>query len=664
MNSLPFKKKNLAVNLFSGVFLVTLSSQAVLAEEKKTDLDMISVVGQATSGLDSVITEEQLEAAQANDLGDIFRRDPSVTAGGSVKLEQKIYVRNIGEDILNITVDGAEQANAVFHHSGRIAIEPELLKRVEVEAGAGSATAGPGALGGAIRFTTKDPEDLLKPGQNIGGILKTDYFSNGEGSKVNATVYGRDNADRFSAMVSLTGSDFDNVEDGNGDEILGSESKEKLGYTKLVANLTDEQYVSISYEKVEHEGDILYRPDLIASARNVPEPTEAERTTTTFNYGYTPENNDLVDISLTVYNTERMQEREFRGVSFDGAVESTGVTLQNTSLFSGNKLIYGINYRDDKSYLNDIDFPADPYFEETGEVKGVYIQDIINLGDKVTIATGLRYDDYEVDDGDGLELSDDGVSPNLSANYAITPNLSISAGYAEAFRGVEVEDSFRLSTSSYDEDLEAETAKNTELGLDYKKGNFSIGAGVYRTVIEDLILRTPPWSRVVTNLDDDLEIEGYFINLGYDTKRMSISANYHSADSEVDGETATRYVYSSKATSIGDTLVLDAHYKLTDKFQAGWLTEYVKGIDGIEQVVGGENLTVDKKGYTIHDLYLRWMPLKDDLLTINLAVSNLFDKQYLSHASVEDYRDNSGFASVSGSPEAGRDIRVSAKLRF
>jgi len=100
---------------------------------------------------------------------DVFRNETSVNVGGSVGISQKLYVRNVGEDLLNITVDGAEIAEAVFHHAGRVTVEPELLKRVEVEAGAGSAAAGPGALGGSVKFTTKDPKDLLKEGKNIGG---------------------------------------------------------------------------------------------------------------------------------------------------------------------------------------------------------------------------------------------------------------------------------------------------------------------------------------------------------------------------------------------------------------------------------------------------------------------------------------------------------------
>lgn len=631
------------------------------AEEKTINIQMIKVVGQATSGLDSEITDEALDNHQAEDLDDVFRAEPSVSAGGAIGMSQKVYVRNVGEDILNITVDGAEQANAVFHHSGRISLEPELLKRVEVEAGAGSATAGPGALGGAIKFTTKDPDDLLKPGKQFGAILKAGVSSNGDANKGSVTLFGQSQDERFGGMVSLVNSSFDNQEDGDGEEILGSESEQNLGYAKLVANLSDEQYLSLSYEQHQEEGDVLYRPEWLASAFNIAEPTEGERKTTTLNYGLISTSYDWLDLRVTAYTTEYYQKRYSTRFAnaYDGAVESTGFTLQNTSLVGNHELVYGINYRDDESYLND-----SIRYKESGSVRGLYLQDVIDVNPWLTVSTGVRFDEYELKDEDGLSFSESGLSPNLSANIVINSEWSISAGYAEAFRGPEVEDAFRVSSSTNDPDLEAETAKNTELAVDFSRRNFQMSAGVFQTIVENAILRTPPWSRTVTNLEEDIETEGFFINLAYGTERFDLSAKYLSADTEVDGEAASRYLYGSKATSIGDTLVLDADFRINNQWQAGWVAEFVQSIDDIEQEVGGEILSLDKSGYDVHDVYLRWQPLKEDLLTLNLSVNNLFDQQYLSHASIEDYEDNAGYEGIVGSPEPGRDIRFSATWRL
>lgn len=630
--------------------------------ERET-LEMVYVVGQATSGIDSLVTQEDLENMLAGDLSDIFALDPAVSVGGSVGMGQKLYVRNTGEDLLNISVDGAEQAGAVFHHSGRVAIEPELLKRVEVEAGAGSATAGPGAIGGSIKFATKDPEDLLDSGENIGALVKATHYNNGNGLKTSATIYGKDRVGVLSAMASYVGSDVENLDDGDGKEILGTESEKRLGYAKVVANITKEQFVSLSYEGLSEEGNILYKPELVASERNVAEPTEGKRSTLILNYSFDSQSQDAIDFSMNIYSTELEQEREFRGTSYDGAVETLGLTLQNKSQVANHQLIYGVNYRDDKSTLNDVDI--EPFFfEETGEVIGLFFQDVVEFSKRLTISAGVRFDDYELLDVESQTISDSGVSPNLSANYEFVEGFSLSVGYAEAFRGPEVKDSFKLSTSTNAVDLEAETAKNMELGLDFVRENFKLAVGIYSAVIENPVGGVVPWSRESINLEDDIETEGVFTRFDVNWDKLTLSVSYNHADTEAGGEIATRYVYSSGATTSGDTLVLDISYDFTNDFIVGWVSEWVEDINDISIDLAGEQLVADKPGYDVHDLFARWTPAFVDGLDITLTAKNIFNEQYLNHGSVENFEFNPGYEGIVGSAEPGRDIRVSAAFSF
>jgi hemoglobin/transferrin/lactoferrin receptor protein len=96
----------------------------------------------------------------------------------------------------------------------------------------------------------------------------------------------------------------------------------------------------------------------------------------------------------------------------------------------------------------------------------------------------------------------------------------------------------------------------------------------------------------------------------------------------------------------------------------GWSAEFVRGIHNIDLDVGGDRLELDKPGYGIHDLYVHWKPMGDDQLKVALSVNNLFDKRYLSHASVEDFTGNAGWEGIVGSPESGRDVRLSVTARF
>lgn len=657
---------------------LAVAQQSEQKEQNYPRIEMIEVIGHATGGLDSAVDGDYLEATQPIDLEDVFRADPDVTTGGSVGMSQKIYVRNIGEDALNITIDGAEQANGVFHHAGRVSLEPELLKRVDIEAGAGSATAGPGALGGAVHFTTKDPSDLLKTGENFGALVKAGGSTNGDGTKGSVSLFGMNESGSFGGLVSYVYTDNDLLEDGASDELAGTESEQTLGYIKLVGNIADGHSLMLSHETLEEEGDMPYRSEWRDSHVT---PTEGKRQTTTFNYGYNPES-DAADLVTTIYTTKNEHERYYDpndATPVAGYVGSSGINLQNTSILGSHELIYGVNYRKDKGHLNYVYAGSAYEFDEDGSVKGIFIQDIYTVTDKLTLSFGARFDEYEFTSQDDTEVDTSGAAPNISANYAITPELSISAGYAQAVRGVEVADAYKSESLKYDEDVDVETADNAEIAVDYQLGGFSVSGGVFATTIKDALWYRDelgifaPWNGIVDNYDEDIETEGFFLNVGYAAEEGSIAAKFLSADTDLGGQTATRYLGGSKANSIGDTLVLDGRYNILEGLQLGVVVETVMGINNIDQTLeedagGGAitvyDLTVDKPGYTVVNLSLYWVPSFDKDLSVSFVVNNVFDEEYLSHASIEDYSHNRYWEEVKGSPSPGRDARLTVGYNF
>ncbi|WP_035013770.1 TonB-dependent receptor domain-containing protein [Catenovulum agarivorans] len=654
--------------LTSAVITALISSPAWAEQQnnkkkvEQDDVEMIVVKGQATSGLDRLITDEELAKIQANDLADIFRSDTSINVGGSVGMSQKIYLRNVGEDMLHISIDGAEIAEAVFHHAGRLTVEPEILKQVEIEAGTGSAAVGPGALGGSVQLTTKNAIDMLKDSDaNFGGLLKAAHFSNGDGNKLSLTAYAADDTRKYSAIVSLSKSDIGNLEDGDGNELVGTGSEKALGYIKGVAYLTDEQYVSVSYENLEEEGDILYKPELIPSNKNWLSPTKGTRESLIVNYGYDAIDSDAIDFRVTAYQTELEQTRFYGESPVYGEVVSKGINIKNKSQFDSLYLVYGLNYRTDESSLEET--PT----KEEGSVIGIFAQGVVNIADVVTLSTGARFDDYELTDWTGQKITDSGVSPNFSASVEVTEGLSLSAGYASAIRGPKVKDSYKVGYYTNDPDLKAETATNLEFGVDYQGENFEIGVGRYQSKIKDPIGNMAPWGKLAENLDHDLETEGYYLQVDFNIADFYAHIDLNHATSEFNGDTATRYFHSSTATSMGDNYLLDLSYEINQNIRLGWVTQYVEAMDPFEVLVdeGGdweETLSVYKQGYTLHDFYASWQIV--DSLKANLAVKNLFDKTYLSQGSVEDLTHNPGYEIISGQNSAGRDIRLTLAYSF
>lgn len=619
----------------------------------RRNVQTLEVIGQP---IDSVIDSEAIARKQANDLEDLFSGVPTVMAGGSVGAAQKLYVRNLGEDTLNVMVDGATQAGVTYHHTGRISIEPELLKQVEVQVGAGEATNGPGALGGAIRFATKDPDDLLEPDARFGALVKTGYFSNTDGTKVSLSGYGRLNDD-WGLLGSLVKADHDNIEDGEGNTIAGTDSKQELQFLKLSGRPADGHRLSLSHERLSEEGNKARRPEWAPGPGNPAWFLEFERRTSTFNYGYNPAGQSLLGLDVTAYLTEF---DIFRPIDqYTSAIESKGLIVQNTSRFGSHELTYGVDHRDDVVTAGEL--PTTSEEEENSSVTGVFVQNHHQLTDSLMLSYGMRYDRFELTDNDNDDFDESGVSPNLGFSWQSTDRLRFSGGYAAAVRGPETNDGFKLFGTTNDPNLEAETAHNVELGADYQLGRFSFSAGLHDVTIEDAIGNALPWSRHYENLGD-IDSSGYTLGMNYSANRLELGLNFMDTKAELDGEQLTRYAYGYLGTTTGDVLTINLNYYPAPAWSLGWIGELVSGVNDI--YVSSADATIDKPGFGVHDLFVQWQPLAMQGFSLTLTLRNVFDKQYLDHGSIEDFTHIPDYGMVVGPPSAGRDIRLTASYDF
>jgi len=647
-------------------------------EEKSHLLDSFVVVGETTNTL---VTPESLEKYQANDLADIFRHESSVSVGGSLGIAQKIYLRGLEDTYLNITVDGAPQTGTLFHHIGRVSIEPELLKEVDVQAGAGEATSGAGTIGGAIRFKTKSADDLLEDGKQYGALAKIGYASNNL-KKQSITGYGKV-SDDWGILGSFVNADRDNMEDGNGDELNGTSADQQLAFIKLNGHLTDSQELTVSYEQRKENGEFGARPNWPTLQGETLFPMDGERNTFVLNHSLTA--NDIVNLETTFYytNSEITQDRFDRWGKYNADVTSYGFDIRNTSYINNHTMTYGADYRNDNvqsKYLADPSIwqpwawdPAIDSFEEEGQISGIYFQNHWQATNQLLISLGARYDHYklkEVTYGDKTQSS--GLSPNIGFKYNFTDELKLTAGYAEAMRGKEVGDAFTLEHQAGKQALQPglnpEKVKNTEIGLEYDNGYLLASASIYHSKIDDVIQDQLGRGVYHENVGE-LETEGFELKLGYNWDKVSIIASYVNNDTELNGNMVEGYEHIGLANSRGDTWNLDLIYMLNDSLEFGWNYTHVAALNNIDVLQRGlelgwvtETEQLDKKGYDVHDIYVQWQATP--ALTLDFAIHNLFDKQYRDHSSVGDYTHIAGWESVSGLNEAGRDVRITASYSF
>ena len=135
----------------------------VTVSATKSERDPLTTPGEV-----SVLDQEYFQQRQAQSLDDVLRYEPGV--------DSRIGPRNMGEGpnirglqrarVLTL-LDGV-RLNFQAGHKGRIFIDMDQLKQVEVVRGPNSALYGSQALGGVVAMVTKDPSDYLAPDMQYG----------------------------------------------------------------------------------------------------------------------------------------------------------------------------------------------------------------------------------------------------------------------------------------------------------------------------------------------------------------------------------------------------------------------------------------------------------------------------------------------------------------
>ncbi len=700
----------IAMAVACAIASANVSANDTKAKTEENVLEKITIVGATTN---AVISPEALENYQANDLEDIFRSTPAVTVGGSLGIAQKIYVRGLEDSMVNVTVDGAPQTSTLFHHIGRVAIEPELLRSVEVQAGAGEATSGSGAIGGAIRFKTKTAQDMLKGDEKFGGLVKANYFSN-SGHKQSVSLYAH-LTDDVSVLASYVNASRDNMKDGDGKVLKGTAADQSLAFVKLNAELTDNQSVTLSYENRQEEGEFVKQTNW-APLENAPLfQSWGERETMVLNHAWYL--SDLVKLETSLYQTESSFKREL--FTWDASIKTTGFDIRNTSELAEHSITYGIEQKNDRVNAHSYeDFGG--ISDEDGKVTGIYAQDHWQITDELLLSFGLRYDAYQLDhaaeeaswvkvngkwivetDSNGNPMTSkksfsikkqEGFSKNLGLKYSFTDSLSLSAGYAEALRGRQVADAFTAGEiKMVNEKLAPEEVENTEIGLEYNDGTWLLEASVYKSVINDVVFdKFKGREGVFYENIGDLQSQGVELMAGYQGDNFDVLVSYNKNDVELNntsfiwpdaasengmkkvvlnGVDLAAYEYGGLGNAVGDSININVNYTLNEQINAGFNFNHVSDLNNIDVFHRSLELqwvseleTINKQGYQVLDAFVRYQPTEQ--LHFALTVQNLLDESYRNHGSVGDYSHIAGYEVVKGIKESGRDIRLSVSYQF
>ncbi|MFI7803237.1 hemin receptor precursor [Pseudomonas sp. DD1] len=226
---------------------------------------------QAVDSVPSTVTvheREELDRQNVNTIRELVRYEPGVSVGGAgTRSGNSGYnIRGIDGDRILTQVDGVEVPDNFFNgpyaKTRRNYVDPEIVKRVEIIRGPASAMYGSSAIGGAVSYFTLDPDDIIKPGQDVGARLKTGYSSADESWLTSGTVAGR--VQDFDGLLHLSQRNGHEMESHNGNNATGlartGANPEDVRTTNVLAklgwNYGEDNRLGLTYEKYKDDRDI------------------------------------------------------------------------------------------------------------------------------------------------------------------------------------------------------------------------------------------------------------------------------------------------------------------------------------------------------------------------------------------------------------------------
>lgn len=612
----------------------------------------------------SVVDRAEIENLNPSTLDDALRYVPGVEfVGGPRRTGEVPSIRGFDGPDVTVLLDGTRQ-NFNSGHDGRLFIDPDLLRRVEVVRGPTSALYGSGGLGGTIDMTTVGAADFLLPGQTHGARLKSSYRTGNHESFVSGTGFAA--AKGFDLIGSLGYRDAGNIDLGNGDTLRNDE--------QLTSVLLKGSYDAGNGHRLEL-GWVGYRGDAdepsngqgIGSAADVHKQIDNDNLHATWRWA--DPDNALLDLGLTTYYVQTsVDERSLdendgfpKGTKLDREVRTLGLRADNRSRIDhGNGvsslLTYGIEgYGDDQDGSNsstgDGDRPGVP--DAKALTGAVFLQNEIVLdqpfGSTGTwlVVPGLRYDHFS-NEASGQDDSDDGaLSPKLGVTYLPVEEVMVFGSAARAFRAPSYDelyaDGVHFQIPGFGDnvfignpDLKPQKTWNLELGAGLRLDDlmtqgdrFRVKGSYWWTWGRDFIdlqvdQPAPPacfppncdGTTTYTNVHD-AKLQGTEVEAAYEHGRVLTQLGYSWVDGE-DEET-------------GRSLGIVQPHRLTARLAVA--------IPECDMVVGIRSIFADsldrgddeRDAYNVHGVYANWQPTEAGILNglrIDAGIDNIFDKTY------------------------------------
>ncbi|MDO4696776.1 MAG: TonB-dependent receptor [Neisseria sp.] len=709
---MTFKKLPLTTAVLGALF----SAQAFAdTAPKSVELDTVTVTAsQGVKVKTNLVTTRAKDESTETDLRGLFKGEPAIGMGGGNGTSQYLYIRNMGQNSVDVKVDNAYSDSQIHYHQGRHMLDPSMVKIVAVQKGAGSASAGIGQTNGAVIAKTLDAQDLLKNSSNpnFGGKIHAGFNSN-DGHSYGGSVFGQN--EKIDFVLSANRVNEDEYKAGKGYENGINKGKnvpfsalDKVAYlAKFGIKAGDNHRFVISHLHEQHKGNRLVREEFPADEFTVDSkgqkrlslarqaPAERKMTVDNTNLEWNATNLGFAEAAnANVYrlvhgrwsaqdtdnnyasgnNNKKYPKIELAGSKIK--VQTTGANVNFDSRVFENEqadvlLKYGVNFRHQKVKPHAI------YLEGLGNQEkrdtGIYTEAITEIKPaNLTLTTGLRYDHFDFKAMDGKKRSDGAVNPSVGVVWEAVSGLKFSASHNYATRSPRMHDAImshgKRGVVSINSNTKAEKARNTEIGFNYDNGMFNAeGSYFWQNIGKALGTDKKRNNHLCADGNDECYAEiinaGKIKNSGYElgagVRYAGLTARLGVAHSKPKFTGSNLNANPEYAIRAGRTWTASLAYRFNKpNLEVGIQHRHVEKVKKEDSfILAHQQVTKDDKdraAYGVTDISANWKPLNNDKLNVNAAINNVFNKHYLAHTQ----RNSSTL------PGTGREFRVGVNYTF
>lgn len=651
----------------------------------------------------ATVSGQRLEETAPASVADALEGLPGVALEKAGSWEASPIIRGLGQNRVLVLYDGDRETNL---WSGRSPLTPFMdmaaVDHIEVVKGPASALYGTDALGGVINIITRDV--VLADGEawRQESTITSRYSSTDEGWMGRYEMAAGGNG--FGLLAGISGRNAGNYRDGQGDEVNNSQFENQAFDGKTRYDLND-------HHRLTGAVRINNIDDMGVPQKDPASPwSHLDRfDTRSYKLGYEGKKIGVLDeLKVSAFGVD--QDRTYKGnyPNLQSGVynlkenwiasSAIGSSIQ-ARLFAGDHhdLIAGAEfvredadsaetqsiYRDSTNILTRR-LTFQPVPDAWRNHLGLFAQDEMTVGDRLTLIAGGRYDSFtartenvsftderfNASGGmtsssartDAFEDADDGAGTfSLGLLYALSGHYHLTANAGSGFRAPDLFELYSVRGGGSqillgNPDLNPEYAYNFDLGVKIHHARLKGGMNLFYNRVDDYIdterqtqsfLSGIPTYRYVNVRNAELygaEGEAQFFVL----KTVSVLAGF----SSVVGRDRDDNSNLHNIPPLNGTLGVRWEEEFGTLFR-GWVELSGDFYDKNRNLGAGEE---EEPGYGVANLrggvrFPRLRMLRDVSLSVN--VENLFDHYYFTHQRLEESW---------SAPESG--INVVAALRF